>query len=74
MIWEPINCCSFFGIGPSEASLKCTWNFFKNSLRGEYEQLTTRGTSYLKSDIINNMDHMRISGNAPSSVILGQTK
>ena len=28
----------------------------------------------LKSDLINNMAHMRISGNKPSSVILGQTK
>ena len=27
-----------------------------------------------KSDSINNMDHMRISGNGPSSVILGQTE
>ena len=28
----------------------------------------------LNRDLINNMDHMRISGNEPSSVILGQTK
>ena len=27
----------------------------------------------MKSDSINNMDHMRISGNEPSSVILDQT-
>ena len=27
-----------------------------------------------KSDWINNMDHMRISGTEPSSVILSQTK
>ena len=27
-----------------------------------------------KSDIINNMDHMRISGTEPSSVIPSQTK
>ena len=27
-----------------------------------------------KSDLINNMDHMRISGTEPSSVILSQTK
>ena len=26
------------------------------------------------SDLINNMDHMRISGTEPSSVILSQTK
>ena len=28
----------------------------------------------LKSDLINNMDHQRISGTEPSSVILSQTK
>ena len=27
-----------------------------------------------KSDLINNMDHMRISGTEPSSVILSLTK
>ena len=27
-----------------------------------------------KPDLINNMDHMRISGTEPSSVILSQTK
>ena len=30
-------------------------------------------TPFLKSDSINNMDHMRISGIEPSSVILSQT-
>ena len=30
--------------------------------------------SPFKSDLINNMDHMRISGTGPSSVILSQTK
>ena len=29
---------------------------------------------HFKSDLINNMDHMRISGNKPSSVILSQIK
>ena len=29
---------------------------------------------HFKSDFINNMDHMRISGKEPSSVILSQTK
>ena len=28
----------------------------------------------LKSDLINKVDHMRISGTEPSSVILSQTK
>ena len=31
-------------------------------------------TPFFKSDSINNMDHMRISGTEPSSVILSQTK
>ena len=30
--------------------------------------------THFKSDLIKNMDHMRISGNEPSSVILSQTK
>ena len=29
---------------------------------------------HFNSDLINNMDHMHISGNEPSSVILRQTK
>ena len=29
---------------------------------------------YFKSDLINNMDYMRISGTEPSSLILSQTK
>ena len=29
---------------------------------------------HFKSDLIHNMDHMRISGAEPSSVILSQTK
>ena len=50
---------------------------------GPFEFRTSLGTSILlllrcihhfKSDLINNMDHMRISGNEPSSVILSQTK
>ena len=40
-----------------------------------YEQrLLLRCIHHFKSDLINNMDHMRISGNEPSSVILSQTK
>ena len=34
---------------------------------------TQMDTSF-KTDFINNMDHMLISGNEPSSVILSQTK
>ena len=41
----------------------------------EYEKrLLLRCVHHFKSDLINNMDHMRISGNEPSSMILGQTK
>ena len=29
---------------------------------------------YFKSDVINNMDHMRIPGTEPSSVIISQRK
>ena len=34
----------------------------------------SRCIHHFKSDFINNMDHMRISGTEPSSVILSQTK
>ena len=37
--------------------------------------LKTKNVSYyIKSDLINNVDLMRISGSEPSSVILSQTK
>ena len=38
------------------------------------KRLLLRCIHHFKSDLINNMDHMRISGNEPSSVILRQTK
>ena len=38
------------------------------------KRLLPRCINRFKSDLINNMDHMRISGNEPSSVILSQTK
>ena len=41
----------------------------------KYEKrLLLRCIHHFKSDLINNMDHMRISGTEPSSVILSQTK
>ena len=41
----------------------------------KYEKrLLLRCIHHFKSDLINNMDHMRISGNEPSSVIIRQTK
>ena len=38
------------------------------------KRLLLRCIHHLKSDLINNMDYMRISGNESSSVILRQTK
>ena len=41
----------------------------------KYEKrLLLRCIHHFISDLINNMDHMRISGTEPSSVIIGQTK
>ena len=38
------------------------------------KRLLLRCIHHFNSDLINNMDHMRISGTKPSSVILSQTK
>ena len=39
----------------------------------EYKKrLLPRCIHHFKSDLINNMDHMRISGTEPSSVVLSQ--
>ena len=38
------------------------------------KRLLLRCVQHFKSDLINNVDHMRISGTEPSSVILSQTK
>ena len=41
----------------------------------EYKKrLLLRCIHHFKSDLINNTDHMRISGTEPSSVILSQTE
>ena len=46
-----------------------------SSEKFEYKKiLLLRLIHHFKSDLINNMDHMRISGNEPSPVILSQTK
>ena len=37
------------------------------------KRLLLRCIHHFRSDLINNMDHMRISGTEPSSVILSQT-
>ena len=47
----------------------------RNALRGDNKKrLLLSCKHHFKSDLINNMDHMRISGNEPPSVILSQTK
>ena len=38
------------------------------------KRLLFRCIHHFKSDLINNMDHMRISSTEPSSVILSRTK
>ena len=38
------------------------------------KRLLLRCTHHFQSDLINHVDHMRISGNEPPSVILSQTK
>ena len=40
----------------------------------KYIETFTKMYTPFKSDLINNMDHMRISGTKPSSVILSQIK
>ena len=46
----------------------------RRELRGDKKRLLLRCIHHLKSDSINNMDPMRISGAEPSSVILSKTK
>ena len=46
--------------------------YFLSKLVKYKKRLLLRCIHHFKSDLINNMDHMRISGNEPSSVILGQ--
>ena len=49
------------------------WNIF--SIFQEYKvRLLLRCTNNIKTDLFDNMDHMRISGTELSSVILIQTK
>ena len=49
--------------------------FIITAILSEYEKrLLLRCMHHFKSDLINNMDHMRISGTEPSSVILSKTK
>ena len=49
------------------------WLYFQGKGHREYKKsLLLRCIHHFKSDRINNMDHMRISGTEPSSVILSQ--
>ena len=52
--------------GATRVGIDCVMKYIK--------RLLLRCIHHFKSDLINNMDHMRISGNEPSSVILRQTK
>ena len=47
------------------------WGYFQTI--GILKRLLLRCIHHFQSDFINNMDHMRISGTEPSSVILSQT-
>ena len=47
---------------------------FKLLIANYKKRLLPRCIHHFKSDLINNMDHMRISGTEPSSVILSQRK
>ena len=61
----------------------CFWYHFEVNILTRFgifclykilKRLLLRCIHHFKSDLINNMDHMRISGTEPSSVILSQTK
>ena len=53
-------------LGINDLKLHCNFNMKK--------RLLLRCIHHFKSDLIHNMDHMRISGTEPSSVIFSQTK
>ena len=64
----------------TKSALLC-WRYMKyNSRVIDYDvsnykkETSTQMYRHFKSDIINDMDHMRISGTEPSSVILSQRK
>ena len=46
-------------------AITCTYNKYK-------KRLLLRCIHHFKSDVIHNIDHMRISGTEPSSVVLSQ--
>ena len=50
------------------------WSTSSDTHQVVEKRLLLRCIGHFKSDLVYNMDHMRISGNEPSSVILGQKK
>ena len=57
-------------------SVGMTWKRFKflNVYWNIKKRLLLRCIHHFKSDLINNMDHMRISGTEPLSVVISQNK
>ena len=55
----------------TERSYHLSHNFWWYYMKYK-KRLLLRCLHHFYSDLINNMDHMRISGTEPSSVILGQ--
>ena len=55
-------------------TLQAFWNIIANRLEIQIETSTKMySIHHFKSELINDMDHMRISGTEPSSMILSQT-
>ena len=57
----------------SNIKIEC-FTQYQNILNKYKKRLLPSCIHHFKSDLINNMDHMRISGTEPSSVIRSQTK
>ena len=65
-VFFPVYMCPRGLLGPPAVTLTKKLKYAK--------RLLLRGIHHFISDLINIMDHMRISGTEPSSVILSQTK
>ena len=59
--------------GPNHSSVTTFVYPHRNALRGDKKRLHLRCIHHFKSALINNVDHMRILGTDPSSVIRSQT-
>ena len=66
MLWKPLN----FAVFLEKVCLRLNEYGHKNIKK----RLLLRCIHHFKADLINNMDHMRISGTEPSSVILSQKR